>query len=210
MGDLRLDGVSFSGYGHGTLMLGGVNYTRSGGGSIELLDSGIHFDNEMVRLPIALNSNHKVFVDFQLDSYQTQLQILGNSAGDTYNLYVGLWNGLGANNFYVRTSDGEHYQVLSDYSARHTLVINDNGAVKIDDTSWYNGTVNTNSSVYYTIGFRGSSASGMTGTINRFYIYDTVNDEYLIDLVPARVGSGGEPFLYNVINKVGYGKVPKS
>ena len=35
MGDLRLDGVSFSGYGNGTLMLGGVNYTRSGGGSSE-------------------------------------------------------------------------------------------------------------------------------------------------------------------------------
>lgn len=33
MGDLRLDGISFSGYGNGTLMLGGVNYTRSGGGS---------------------------------------------------------------------------------------------------------------------------------------------------------------------------------
>ena len=43
MGDLRLDGVSFSGYGHGTLMLGGVNYTRSGGGSGSMtsLDAGV-------------------------------------------------------------------------------------------------------------------------------------------------------------------------
>ena len=188
-----------------------ADVTYSGGGdSIELLDSGVYFDNEMIRLPIALNANHKVFLDFQLDAYTTQMQILGNSAGNTSNFYVGLWNGLGANNFYVRTSDGEHYQVLSDYTARHTLAINDNGAVKVDDTSWYNGTINTASNVYYTIGYRGNDALGLTGTIFRFYIYDTVNDEYLIDLRPAKVGSDGEPFLYDVINKVGYGKVPKS
>lgn len=179
--------------------------------SVILLPNGIHFDNEMVRLPIALNSNHRVFVDFQLDQYQSQLQILGNSAGDTSNFYVGLWNGTGQDRFYVRTSGGEQNTILSDYTARHTLDINNNGRMLIDGVDWMAGAVNTSSSVYYTIGFRGvSGANGMTGNIFRFYVYDTVNDEYLVDLRPARIGAGGDSFMYDVINKVGYGKIPKS
>lgn len=57
MGDLRLDGVSFSGYGNGTLMLGGVNYTRSGGGSgsISSIDSGV--PRTAMNTPFTLDDN---------------------------------------------------------------------------------------------------------------------------------------------------------
>jgi len=160
----------------------------------------LEFNSEYIYLPIALNSNHRVYVEFQLNGYTSQMQILGNTAGNTSNFYCGLWNGLGANNFYVRTSDGEHYQALSDYTIKHTLDVNNNGKVLVDNVEWYSGVVNTDNNVKYTIGYR--NATDFTGKIFRFFIYDTVNDEYLIDLRPISVGN--THCMYDIINELVY------
>lgn len=165
----------------------------------------LEFNEEYINLPIALNSDHRVYVEFQLSGYVSQLQILGNTAGNTSNFYVGLWSGAGANNFYVRTSDGEHYRVLSDYTAKHTLDVNNNGKVLVDGVEWYSGVVNTNSNARYTIGYR--NATDYTGKIFRFYIYDTVNDEYLCDLRPVTIKN--THCMYDIINEQIYTKVKR-
>ena len=162
----------------------------------------LEFNGEYINLPITLNSNHRVYCEFQLNEYVSGMQILGNSAGNTSNFYVGLWNGVGANNFYVRTSDGEHYRVLSDYTAKHTLDVNNNGKVLVDGVEWYSGVVNTNSNTRYTIGYR--NATDYTGKIFRFYIYDTVNDEYLCDLRPVAIKN--THCMYDIINEQIYTK----
>lgn len=160
----------------------------------------LEFNGEYINLPIALNSDHRVYCEFQLNGYTSQMQILGNTAGNTSNFYCGLWNGAGADNFYVKTSDGEHYQVLSNYTVKHTLDVNNNGKVLVDDVEWYSGVVNTNSSVKYTIGYR--NETDLTGKIFRFFIYDTVNEEYLIDLRPMSVGN--THCMYDIINGLVY------
>lgn len=168
-----------------------------------VIDEYLYFNNETVDTDVTLNTDHRIFVDFQLDEFLTQLQIVGNTAGDTQNFYSGLWYGGGSNRFYVRTSDGEHYQVLSDYTIRHTLDVNNNGKVYVDNVEWYNGVPNTNSSAVYTIGYRAADRK-MTGKIFHFFIYDTVNDEYVIDCYPAHMKNVYG--LYDTINDVFYPK----
>jgi len=170
-----------------------------------VFDEYLEFNDENIFLPITLNSNHRVYVEFQLNGYTSQLQILGNTAGNTSNFYCGLWNGAGANNFYVRTSNGEHYQALSDYTVKHALDVNNDGKVLVDDVEWYSGVVNTNSNARYTIGYR--NATDLTGKIFRFYIYDTVNDEYLCDLRPVTIKN--THCMYDIINEQIYTKVKR-
>lgn len=179
-----------------------ANLSNSGGGGGIIFDTYLYLNDETIDTPITLNSNHRIYIDFQLDNFVSQLQIVGNTAGNTSNFYCGLWNGAGPNRFYVRTSNGEHYQVLSDYTARHTLDVN-NGKVYVDNVEWYNGTSNTNSNVKYTIGYRGAEHR-MIGKIYRFFIYDIVNEEYLIDYMPAHFENVYG--MYDVVNRKFYPK----
>lgn len=170
-----------------------------------IFEEYLDFDNEFIILPYTLNSNHRIYVEFQLDAYESALQILGNSAGSTGYFYAGLWNGLGLNNFYVKTSDGEHYQVLSDYTKKNTLDVNNDGNVLINNSQWFRGQIASASNVFYTIGFR--NAIDFKGKIYRFFIYDTVNDEYICDLRPVTVGN--MHFLYDIINNLLYTKLKR-
>jgi hypothetical protein len=95
--------------------------------------------------------------------------------------------------------------VLSDYTAKHTLDVNNNGKVLVDGVEWYSGVVNTNSNARYTIGYRG--ATDYTGKIFRFYIYDTVNDEYLCDLQPAHLGNSY--FMYDKVSEQIFMKIKR-
>jgi len=171
-----------------------------------VFDDYLYLNNESIDTPITLNSNHRIFIDFQLDSFLSQLQIAGNTAGNTQNFYCGLYITNG-DRFYVRTSDGEHYQILSDYTARHTLDVNNNGKVLVDNVEWYSGTSNTNANARYTIGYRNTDYR-MIGKVFRFFLYDTVNEEYVIDLMPAHFTTDYGTFygMYDVVNKKFYPK----
>lgn len=167
-----------------------------------VFDEYLEFNNECIFLPFYLNANHRVYIEFQLNGYTNQMQILGNTAGNTGNFYVGLYNGAGANRFYVRTSDGEHYQVLSDYTAKHKLDVNNGGKVYVDDVEWYSGAPNTSATVRYALGYR--NEVDLAGKLYRFFIYDNVNDEYLCDLRPVTIEN--THCLYDIVNKVFYTK----
>jgi hypothetical protein len=173
-------------------------------GSSIVFDDYLEFNDECIDTPISLSSNHRVFVDFQYNSFISQIQLIGNTAGNTSNFYGGgLWNGTYQDRFYVRTTTGEQSTILSDYTIRHTFDVNNDGKIYIDGDYWLDGTQNTNASVNYTIGYRGADHK-FIGKIYRFFIYDMVNDEYLIDLRPAHIGNTYG--MYDIINQKLYTK----
>lgn len=159
------------------------------------------FCNEYIELPFALNANHKVFVDYELPEYINQLQILGNTTGAPSSFYHGLYG----DRFYIYTDSGEHnwstYGITVE--GRHTLIVNDSGRVVFDGVDKMAGTPNTNQNVHYTIGYRGASFE-FIGKIYRFYIYNTVNDEYLCDLMPIWDSEHNRTALEDIINNVVY------
>lgn len=172
-----------------------------------VFDEYLEFNDECIDTPIPLSSNHRVFIDFQYNSYLSQVQLIGNTAGNTSNFYGGgLWNGTGQNRFYVRTTNGEQNTILSDYTVRHTLDVNNDGKIYIDGNYWIDGKQNTNASVNYTIGYRGAEHK-FIGKIYRFFVYDMVNDEYLIDLRPAHIGNTYG--MYDIIEQKLYTKQPR-
>lgn len=198
MGNLMLNDISYSGNGTGVLMLNGVNYTRSGGGSVT--PDYCDFCNEYIELPFTPNTNHKVFVDYELPMYINQLQILGNTRGSTSSFYHGIYN----NNLYVYTNNGEQHFSNSTWDDRHVLIVNDSGRVTYDGVDKFAGTPNTDTQGgRYTIGYRNSGVE-LIGRIYRFYIYDTVNDEYVCDLMPTWDNVNNRTALKDIINNVVY------
>lgn len=175
-----------------------------------VFDEYLHFNDECIDTPIALNANYRVFCDFQYDSFQTQVQLIGNTAGNTTNFYAGgLWNGSGQNKIYVKTISGEQSTILSDYTVRHTIDVNNGGKIYIDNTYWVDGAPNTNSNIYFTIGYRGSDSNlhRFIGKIYRLFIYDNSNEQYLLDLRPAHFGNTYG--MYDIINRKFYTKQPR-
>ena len=173
-----------------------VTYSGGGGGSIDYCD----FCNEYIRLPFALSADHKVYLDYELGYYINDMQILGNSGGTPQNFYHGLYN----NQFYVYTNEGEKNFSLpsgSTWYGRHEIIFNDSGRVTFDGADKFSGKPNTNSNLTYMLGYRGSGIQ-LTGRVYRFYIYDTVNDEYICDLMP--VLDNGKASLKDIINDVLY------
>ena len=197
MGDLRLNNTSYSNNGTGVLMLNGVNYTGGGGGGESEDPEFCPFCNEYITLPFALNSNHKIYLDYEIGGYMNQMQILGNTAGNTQNFYHGMYN----NNLYVYTNNGERNFTINNWKDRHELIVNDNGRVIYDGVDRFAGTPNTNSNINYTIGYRGSGVE-FYGKVYRFYIYDTTTDQYICDLRPTL--EEGELGLKDIINNATY------
>ena len=159
------------------------------------------FCNEYIELPFKLNANHKIFVDYELPTYINQLQILGNTTGTPSSFYHGLYG----DRIYVYTNNGENNWSTSGITvgSRHTLIVNDNGRVVFDGVDKMAGTPNTDQNVHYTIGYRGASFE-FIGKMYRFYIYDTVNDEYLCDLVPIWDSEHNRTALKDIINDIVY------
>lgn len=199
MGDLRLNDISYSGNGTGVLMLNGVNYTGGQGGGGSVTPDYCDFCNEYIELPFTPNANHKVFVDYELPMYINQLQILGNTRGTPSSFYHGIYN----NNLYVYTNNGEIHFSNSTWGGRHVLIVNDSGRVTYDEVDKSAGTPNTDTQAHYTIGYRGSGVQ-LTGRVYRFYIYDTVNDEYICDLMPTWDNVNSRTALKDIINNVVY------
>ena len=195
MGDLRLNDISYSNNGTGVLMLNGVNYTGGGSGGGGVTPDFCSFCNEYIELPFTLNSNHKVFIDYEYGGYIQDMQILGNTAGNPQNFYHGMWN----YNLYVYTNNGEKNFSNSTWNGRHVLIVNDNGRVTYDGVDKFAGTPNTNSNINYTIGYRGSGIQ-FSGLVYRFYIYDVVNDEYICDLMPTWDNENNRTALKDIIN----------
>lgn len=157
------------------------------------------FFNEYITLPYKLNSNHKVYIDYEYRGYINDMQILGNTAGNPQNFYHGMYN----YNLYVYTNNGERNFPNSTWGGRHVLIVNDNGQVTYDGVVKFAGAPNTNNDVNYTIGYRGSGVQ-FYGYVYRFYIYDTVNDEYICDLIPIWDNENNRTALKDVINNVIY------
>lgn len=203
MGNLMLNDISYSGNGTGVLMLNGINYTggQGGGGGGSVTPDYCDFCNEYIELPFTPNANHKVFVDYELPMYINQLQILGNTRGTASSFYHGLYN----YNMYVYTASGERNWSTSGITVegRHTLTVNDNGRIIFDEVDKTAGTPNTDTQAHYTIGYRGSGVQ-LTGRVYRFYIYDTVNDEYVCDLLPTWDSENNRTALKDIINNVVY------
>ena len=187
----------------GKVIRNGITYLNCNTGNIILKDY-LHFNDECLLLPFSSNSNHKIACEFQLDSYVSQLQILGNTSSSTSRLYLGLWNGAGQDRIYTYNGSGEVNQILSDYTTKHTFIANDSGKYYMDDVQWTTGSIYTDANCFYTIGYRGADHK-FIGKIFSYKIYDQSALKYVCDLKPAEIQ--GYLGLYDVITHGFYRKV---
>lgn len=172
------------------------------GGGFEPSIQGVPFDTEIIRLPFTLNANYQITVDFEVDTYVSNMNIVGNNNGSYayFNLteYDNKYSTSPASGSYTGinfegTLTGRHEFMFND-ADNHILfdevVVKNNGtAVVVNPASF--------PTIYYTIGWRNNT--DFAGKIYRYTIYDKVNEQTVCDLKPY-MNTDGALCLYDEVN----------
>lgn len=179
--------------------------TNSGGGgdTFEPSTDGIQFNNEIIKLPITLDANHRIKVEFYIPNYINNMNIVGNTSGnyDWFNLTQ--WQN--AYGFASSRGDGVTYSANASLTGWHSFDFNNNSKVLMDNDYVLDGqgdplVVNPLTNAYnaYTIGYRRDTAD-FIGKIKRFTIWDNTDDSLVCDL-QAYGKNGDADCLYDVVN----------
>lgn len=168
--------------------------------SFEPSIDGVQFNAEGIRLPFTLNANHRVKVDFFVDEYKVNMNIVGNTANNYQRFHLTQYN----NKYYTTGSPSYDIIITASLTGRHTYDFNTNSNIKFDDVVVVDNQGNpitiapeTYSTIYYTIGFR--NTVDFTGKIYRFTIWDNTDDSLVCDL-QAYGKNGDADCLYDVVN----------
>ena len=175
-----------------------------GGGGTQVVEKTYaKFNGHGIRLPFSINSDYKITVVFNQQSYTSAENIIGNARefddGDPSYSQLTIYN----NKYYSSIGSSEDY--FGTWSSGEHTYVNNNGNNhnEFDGVEVQSYTPKDLSSYFYTIGIRGAGSITIVSYIKSYKIESISTGDIICELVPC-LFDGTVACLYDKVNKIFY------